>query len=107
MKVRFMRLVVFFDVPMETAVQQKSYRIFRKFLIKDGYQMMQKSVYSKMVTDGQAAQSAIARLRKNKPKYGLVQVLRVKEAQFAAIEDIAGEALASDLVATMERLVVL
>ena len=54
-----MRLIVFFDLPVDTALQRKSYRVFRKFLIKDGYLMMQESVYSKMVLDGAAAESAI------------------------------------------------
>jgi CRISPR-associated protein Cas2 len=102
-----MRLFVFFDLPIETAAERKSYRLFRRFLIKDGYQMMQKSVYTKMVTDGQAAESAAARLRKNKPKYGLVQLLKVNESQYAGIEDVVGEGLQSSVVDSMERLVIL
>ena len=46
-RVRFMRLLVFFDLPVESASQRKEYRLFRKFLIKDGYLMMQESVYAK------------------------------------------------------------
>jgi CRISPR-associated protein Cas2 len=102
-----MRLIVFFDLPIETAAQRKSYRLFRRFLIKDGYLMMQKSVYVKMVTDGQAAESALGRLRKNKPKYGLVQVLKVHENQYAGIEDIVGESFNSSVVDDMSRLIVL
>ena len=34
---RFMRLICFFDLPVETAKQRKDYRLFRKFLLKDGY----------------------------------------------------------------------
>ena len=102
-----MRLIVFFDLPIETAAQRKSYRIFRRFLIKDGYQMLQKSVYAKMVTDGQAAESATARLRKNKPHYGLVQLLKVNETQYAGIEDIAGESNITSIVDDMSRLIVL
>ena len=32
-----MRLIVFFDLPVQTAKQRKDYRLFRKFLLKDGY----------------------------------------------------------------------
>lgn len=39
-RVRYMRLVVFFDLPVETAAQRKSYRVFRKYLINEGYLMM-------------------------------------------------------------------
>jgi CRISPR-associated protein Cas2 len=102
-----MRLLVFFDLPMETAAQRKVYRQFRKFLIKDGFLMQQKSVYSKMVLDAQVAEAVMARLRKNKPKYGLVQVLKVTEKQFAAIESIAGEAITHNEIDSEEKLIIL
>lgn len=107
MRNRIMRLVVFFDLPVQTAADQKSYRQFRRYLIKDGYLMMQESVYSKMVLDGAAAESAIARLRKNKPSQGLVQVLKVTEKQFAGIVDIVGRRKDSNVVDTPDRLIVL
>lgn len=107
MRNRIMRLVVFFDLPVLTAAQRKSYRIFRKFLIKDGYLMMQESVYSKMVLDGASADSAIARMRKNKPPHGLVQVLKVTEKQYAGMVDIVGEHQESCVVDTADRLIIL
>ena len=48
-KVRYMRLIVFFDLPVKTAKQRKDYRQFRKFLLKDGYLQLQESVYAKLV----------------------------------------------------------
>ena len=41
-----MRLIVFFDLPVQTAKQRKDYRLFRKFLLKDGYLQLQESVYA-------------------------------------------------------------
>ena len=107
MRNRFMRLIVFFDLPVLTAIQRKDYRVFRKFLVKDGYLMMQESVYSKMVLDGASADSAIARLRRNKPPHGLVQVLKVTEKQYSGIVDIVGERKESSVVDTTDRLLVL
>lgn len=107
MRDRYMRLVVFFDLPVETAVQRKNYRQFRKFLIKDGYLMMQKSVYSKMVLDGQSAEAAVARLKKKKPNKGLVQVLRVTEKQYAAIVEITGKKAKHEEIDDSGRLVML
>ena len=43
-RVRYMRLLVFFDLPVDTAAQKKSYRVFRKWLIGEGYLMLQQSV---------------------------------------------------------------
>ena len=82
-RVRYMRLIVFFDLPVETSSQRKNYRVFRKYLIKEGYLMLQESVYAKLVTNDGAASAAIMRLRKNRPPQGLVQVLKVTEKQFA------------------------
>ena len=48
MSYRYMRLLVFFDLPTITSLDKKEYRQFRKFLIKDGFIMMQESVYSKL-----------------------------------------------------------
>ena len=46
---RYMRLICFFDLPVETPKQRKDYRLFRKFLLKDGYLPLQESVYAKLV----------------------------------------------------------
>lgn len=107
MRNRFMRLVVFFDLPVITAAQRKNYRKFRKYLIKDGYFMMQESVYSKMVLDGSLADAAITRLKKNKPPSGLVQVLRITEKQYAGIIEIMGDKKKNPMLDTPDRLVIL
>lgn len=104
---RYMRLLVFFDLPVDTPAQRKAYRLFRKFLLKDGYLMLQESVYAKLVVNDGAAGNAVQRLRKNRPPSGLVQVLRVTEAQFSTMEYIAGSRDAYDEVDTMEELLVL
>lgn len=102
-----MRLLVFFDLPVESAMQRKEYRLFRKFLIKDGYLMMQESVYAKLVVNDGAASASVMRLRKHRPPEGLVQVLKVTEKQFAMMDYITGNREAYDEVDTMEEFVVL
>lgn len=106
-RVRYMRLMVFFDLPVETAAQRKRYRLFRKFLIKEGYLMLQESVYAKLVTNDGAASAALVRMRKNRPPEGLVQVLKVTEKQFSTMTYITGSRELSEEVDTMEELVVL
>lgn len=102
-----MRLIVFFDLPVQTAKQRKDYRVFRKFLIKDGYLQLQESVYAKLVVNDNAADSAISRVRNNRPPAGLVQVLRVTEPQFSTMEYITGDRPNFEEVDTMEELLVL
>ena len=50
-----MRLLLFFDLPMTTSSELKTYRNFVKNIKKEGFYMLQKSVYVKMVIDNQAA----------------------------------------------------
>ena len=106
-RVRFMRLVVFFDLPVKTAQQRKDYRIFRKFLIKEGFLMLQESVYAKLAINDANANSIIARLRKNRPPKGLVQVLKVTERQYETMVYITGNRGDCEEVDTMEELLVL
>lgn len=102
-----MRLICFFDLPVETAKQRKDYRLFRKFLLKDGYLPLQESVYAKLVINEGSAGHALARLRKNRPPAGLVQVLKVTESQFSTMENITGKRESYDEVDTTEELLVL
>ena len=44
-----MRTIVFFDLPNIYAKDRRNYLKFRKFLLNEGFIMMQESVYSKIV----------------------------------------------------------
>ena len=104
MSYRFMRMLVFFDLPTETDADRRVYRRFRKLLIGNGFLMLQESVYCKLLLNS-TAQSAMAELlRRNRPPAGTVQILTVTEKQFAKIEYITGS-LQSDVIDTDERLV--
>lgn len=54
-----MRVMVLFDLPVETAQQRKAYIQFRRALISDGFIMMQESVYTKIVLNPVAAGIAV------------------------------------------------
>ena len=91
MSYRFMRVIVFFDLPVATEKNRRDYRVFRKFLIQSGFLMMQESVYCKLAQNGAVAERIVEALRKNKPAEGLVQVLRITEKQYSKIEFIVGQ----------------
>ena len=46
---RFMRLLLFFDLPMVTKTEKRAYVQFRRFLLNDGYDMIQWSVYGRLI----------------------------------------------------------
>lgn len=106
-RIRYMRLVLFFDLPVATAKQRKDYRVFRKFLLKEGFLPLQESVFVKLVVNDAAAGSAVARVRKHRPPAGLVQVLRVTESQFSTMDYITGDRPDYAEVDTMEELLIL
>lgn len=101
-----MRTIVFFDLPNVYAKDKKNYILFRKFLLNEGFVMMQESVYSKIVLNSVQSQLLIERVRKNAPKKGLIQLLTITEKQYARIEYIIGEG-STKIIHTDERLVVL
>lgn len=88
MRYRFMRILVFFDLPTETAKDRKNYSQFRKFLIKEGFMMMQESVYAKLVLNNSITNSIKDKISKNKPQKGIVQMLIITEKQFNSMEYI-------------------
>jgi len=101
-----MRTIVFFDLPNIYAVDKRNYVLFRRFLLNEGFIMMQESVYSKIVLNSQQASLLIDRLRKKSPKKGLIQVLTITEKQYSQIEYIIGHH-DSKIINSEDRLVVL
>ena len=74
-----MRVVIFFDLPMKTAVERKAYTEFRKNLIKEGFLMIQESVYVRVATTRESArflenreQIEISRYYEKLPKPDLI-----------------------------------
>lgn len=106
MSYRYMRIIVMFDLPVGTESERKDYRLFRKYLVKNGFLMMQESVYSKIAQNSTMADAIIENVKKNKPRAGLVQLLRITEKQYSKMEYIVGESK-SDVVDSDERLIIL
>ena len=106
MSYRFMRVLIFFDLPTETAADRREYRKFRRMLVKNGFIMMQESVYCRMVLNATALKYVTETIKKNKPSGGIVQLLPVTEKQFAAMTFITGESK-NDVVDSDERLVIM
>ena len=106
MNYRYMRVVVFFDLPVLTEANRKDYRVFRKYLVKSGFMMVQESVYCKLAQNSAAANAIVENIRKNKPHEGLVQVLRGTEKQYSKMDFIVGENT-GEVLTSDERLVIL
>lgn len=101
-----MRTIVFFDLPNVYLKDKRNYILFRKYLLSEGFIMLQESVYSKIILNSEQANLLIERLRKKSPKKGIIQVLTITEKQYANIEYIIGEEN-SKIINSEERLIVL
>jgi CRISPR-associated protein Cas2 len=87
---RFMRMLVFFDLPVVTKADRRAYTVFRRFLLNDGYDMIQFSVYGRILNGADAEQKHMKRLLANLPPEGSVRVLTVTEKQYASMRLLVG-----------------
>jgi CRISPR-associated protein Cas2 len=87
---RFMRLIVFFDLPMVTKTEKRAYVQFRRFLLNDGYDMVQWSVYARLLNGNDDHQKHLKRLVGHLPPAGSVRCMTVTEKQFAGIKLLVG-----------------
>lgn len=106
MRDRVMRTIVFFDLPNIYLKDRKNYQKFRKYLINEGFVMMQESVYSKIVLNAQQSILLVNRIKRNAPRKGIIQVMTITEKQYAQIEYIIGESQ-TKIIDSEEKLIVL
>lgn len=86
-----MRILVFFDLPMVSAIEKRTYQNFRKFLISDGYDMIQFSIYCRICNGEDAVDKHLKRLNSNLPPRGSIRFLQITERQYASMKFLVGE----------------
>ena len=86
-----MRIILMFDLPVETAKNRKDYRRFVRLLKKQGYIMMQKSIYVKLLVNDSAVTAQKKIISDNIPKEGFISILSITEKQFQSIDNLIGE----------------
>lgn len=99
-----MRIIVFFDLPVATIKDRREYSRFHRFLIKNGFIMLQESVYCKLAQNQSVVESVSESIRKNKPPKGIVQTLVITEKQYSRMEFIIGSGN-SDIISSDRRFV--
>lgn len=87
-----MWLFVFFDLPTDTKLDRKNASKFRTNLLKDGFNMMQFSVYTRHCASSESADVHEKRIHKLLPPFGKVSVLRITDKQFGNIANFWGRA---------------
>lgn len=87
---RFMRMLVFFDLPVMTRAERRAYSQFRRFLLNDGFDMIQFSVYGRILNGRDAESKHLERVIANLPPDGSVRALTVTERQYASMRILVG-----------------
>ena len=80
-----------FDLPTDTKSARKQYSQFRKFLLNDGYDIMQYSIYSRHHASEENAQVHIQRVKERLPPDGEVRIVKITDKQFGRIEIFFGK----------------
>jgi CRISPR-associated protein Cas2 len=83
---RIMWVLVLFDLPTDDAEHRKIYTEFRKNLQKDGFTMLQFSIYVRHCSSEENAQVHIQRVKRWLPEKGHVGIMKITDRQFAAME---------------------
>lgn len=86
-----MWLYVMFDLPTNTKAQRKAAAGFRRDLLKDGFQMLQYSVYLRHCASSENAQVHMKRIEAMVPAEGIVMVLKVTDRQFSETRTFVGK----------------
>ncbi len=86
-----MWLFVFFDLPVTTKKERKEASVFRKNLIKDGFTMMQFSVYNRHCASKESAEVHMNRVKGFVPETGQVSILIVTDKQYGNITNFWGK----------------
>ena len=79
---RYLRLIVFFDLPTKTKKDKKNYMDFRKLLISNGFFMIQYSVYVRICKGQDSIETYSRIISKNIPQKGNVRMLTVTNNQY-------------------------
>lgn len=91
MSYKIMRVVTLFDLPTGTRQERRAATQFRKFLLDDGFDMLQYSVYTRLCPNRDGAEKHMMRVKQNAPDSGSVRVLYLTEHQFTHMYILVGD----------------
>ena len=89
-KYRMAWVMVFFDLPVGSPEERRDASNFRRDLIKDGYMMVQFSVYARPCGSADRVETQVRRLRSHIPERGEVRGLLITDAQWGRMIVVRG-----------------
>jgi CRISPR-associated protein Cas2 len=89
-EVKFMRLMVLFDLPTKSEKERKAYTKFRKFLVTNGFMMIQFSIYVRICKGVDAVQMYEDHIAKHIPTRGNIRTLTITNSQYERMNILLG-----------------
>ena len=84
-------LMAMFDLPTDTKKARRDYMVFRKSLLKDGFTMLQYSVYIRHCASEENADVHYRRIKDFLPPDGEVCIITITDKQFERMETYWGK----------------
>ena len=79
---RFMWMLVMFDLPVGTRAERRHATKFRQWLLDQGYEMSQFSIYMRFCVGKEQLERRIRDVARSRPPKGSVHILAVTDRQF-------------------------
>lgn len=89
-----MWVLVHYDLPMVSKRDRQIYSLFRKKILKDGFQMFQFSMYIRHCSSKENADVHIKRVKSILPSKGNIGILCITDKQFGMMEIFRGREVA-------------
>ncbi len=99
-----MRLMVFFDLPVTSKAERSAAAKFRNFLLSDGYDMVQFSVYCRLCRGQDVVDKHLSRLNGHLPQTGCVRAMQVTDQQYNRMKILVGKFKPAEKIATRQLL---
>ena len=87
---KFMWVMVLFDLPVNTKIERKAATDFRAFLLDNGFEMAQFSVYVRHTSGKEAVEAIIRKVEAAMPPEGKVDILQFTDKQYENIVCLRG-----------------
>ena len=82
---RLMWIFVMFDLPVGTKKETRDATAFRQFLLDEGFEMSQFSVYARFCNGKESFDTHLSRIERHLPEKGDVHILTFTDRQYESI----------------------
>ena len=100
----YMRILLLFDLPVKTKKQRRDYTRFRNYLLNEGFDMMQFSVYCRLCNGHESMERQIEKISKHLPPKGQIRALPITEKQYERMRILLGDRTSNEKKVTINQL---